>query len=142
MNATLHNVDFHVDDNLFWPANYKPASFRRENPEPLIVFPFEKDRARSGGTSFLFDNYARSIWGNRGQPGHAQNLIQAAKQIWVIGYSFDPNDRKAMIELLRKSDCEIIVQNITKEGAEAICEELKLRYEDFAPRLKPFGKQF
>jgi predicted TIM-barrel fold metal-dependent hydrolase len=76
------------------------------------------------------------------KPGYTENLVQAAKQIWVIGYSFDPNDRKAMIELLRKSDCEIIIQNRTKEGAEAICEELKPRYDDFAPRLKPFGKPF
>jgi len=142
LNPALNNANYHVDDNLFWPANRNPSSFRRENPEPLIVFPFEKDRARSGGTSFLFDNYIRTIWGHRGQPGYAENLIQAAKQIWVIGYSFDPNDRKAMIELLRKSDCEIIVQNRTKEGAEVVCEELKLRYGDFVPRLKPFGKPF
>ena len=142
LNAILHNASLLVDDELFWPVNYQPSSLRSENPEPLIVFPFEKDRARTGGTSFLFDNYVRSIWGHRGRPGNAENLVQAAKQIWVIGYSFDPNDRKTMIELLRKSDREIIIQNRTKEGAEAICEELKMRYDDFARRLKPFGKPF
>lgn len=142
LNATLHNVSLLVDDELFWPANYQPSSFRSENPEPLIVFPFEKDRARSGGTSFLFDNYIRTIWGHREQPGYTEKLVQEAEQIWVIGYSFDPNDRRAMIELLRKSDCEIVVQNRTKEGAEAICGELKLQYHDIVPRLKPFGKPF
>lgn len=140
LNATLHNANLLVDDALFWSANFKPSSFRRENPEPLIVFPFEKDRGRSGGTSFLFDNYIRTIWGQRGQLGNAETLVQEAEQIWVIGYSFDPNDRKAMIELLLKSDCEIIIRN--KDFADIICEELKLQYRDLAPRLKPFGKPF
>ncbi len=140
--AAVHNTNLLVDDNLFWPANWTPSTLRRENPEPLVVFPFEKDRARSGNTSFIFDNYVRKIWGLQQQQGYAAKLVQEARQIWVIGYSFDPNDRKAMVELLQKSDCEIIVQNRTKEEAEAICDELKLRNYSFASRLKSFGKPF
>ena len=93
-NSALNKADILVDDTLFWPSDRQPSPEPRENPEPLIVFPFEKDRARSDGTSFLFDNYIRAIWGHRQQPGYAERLVQEAEQIWVIGYSFDPNDRK------------------------------------------------
>lgn len=140
--ANLNHTDTLVDDSLFWPPDSEPSRFRWENPEPLIAFPFEKDRARSGGTSFRFDNYLRSVWGHREHLGYAEQLVQEAERIWVIGYSFDPNDRKALLALLRKSDCEIIVRNRTKEGADAICEDLRLHYSDFASRLRPFGKPF
>ncbi len=140
--VSLHSVNRIIDDNFFWPANQKPSSYRKENPEPLIVFPYEKDRARSGGTSFLFDNYIRAVWGQTNKLGYAENLVQEARQIWIIGYSFDPNDRKAMVELLSKSDCKIIVQNKSREEAETICDELKLRNYPFASRLKLFGKPF
>lgn len=140
--VALHNSNFTIDDNLFWPANRKPLS-HREIAEPLIVFPFEKDRARSGGTSFLFDSYIRAIWGQPEQQGYAEKLVQEARQIWVVGYSFDPNDRKPMIDLLRKSaGSPIVIRNRTKEEAQGICEELGLTYGDLAPRLKPFAKPF
>jgi hypothetical protein len=131
-----------IDDNLFWPANPKSSLYPSERREPLIVFPFEKDRARSGGTSFLFDNYIRAIWGHDMQPGSAEKLMSEATQVWVIGYSFDPNDRKAMMKLLRKSDCDIVVQNRTKEEAETICDELRLQYTGLAQRFRSFGKPF
>jgi len=54
-NADLNRTDIVVDDNLFWPPNRSLRAHPRENPEPLIVFPVEKHRARSDGTSFLFD---------------------------------------------------------------------------------------
>ena len=138
----FQNGKIAIDDSLFWPVNPKAPLPSSERRGPLIVFPFEKDRARSGGTSFPFDNYLRAIWGHRMQPGTAEKLLSEATQVWVIGYSFDPNDRKAMMELLRKSDCDIVVQNRTKEEAETICEGLKLQYADLAQRFRPFGKPF
>jgi len=95
-------------------------------------------------TSFLFDKYIRAIWGHQGQAGYAEKVNQEAEQIWVIGYSFDRHDRKALIELLRKSgDCPIFIQNRTKEEARRICdEELAPRYSDLAFRLRPIGKPF
>jgi hypothetical protein len=141
--ANLNQSDIIVEDKLFWPETGKPSAHLRE-PEPLIAFPFEKDRARSGGTSFLFDNYLRTIWGHRGKAGYAEQLIQEAKKIWVIGYSFDPHDRTALIELLRKSgSCPIFIRSETKEEARRICEEeLSPHYDDLAPRLTPIGKPF
>ena len=143
-NANLNNADILVDNNLFWPTIGKPTAHPRETPEPLITFPVEKDRARSGDTSFLFDNYLRAIWGHHGQPGYAEQLIHEAEKIWVIGYSFDPNDRKAMIELLRKSgNCPIYIRNRTKEEAQRICdEELVPHYDDLAPRFRAIGNPF
>jgi hypothetical protein len=101
----------------------------------LIVFPHEKDRAREGNTKFNFDNYIRTTW------DQAAKVIEDAEQIWVIGYSFDPTDRKSIFELLRKNKagCDIVIQN---PEAEKICNELKLRYSDLAPRLKPLSDKF
>ena len=139
----LHDSSRTIADNLFWPPNPTASSRQGESAEPLIAFPFEKDRARSGGTSFLFDDYIRAIWGQPGQQGYAETFVQEANQIRVIGYSFDPNDRKAMIDLLRKSaDSPIIIRNRTKEQAQDICQELGEDYPDLAPRLKPSPKPF
>jgi hypothetical protein len=122
-----------MDDSFFWP--------NQANAEPLIVFPYEKDRANSK-TSFPFDLYIRPIWQKQ---GYAEKLVQEAHQIRVIGYSFDPNDRKSMMHLLRHSDCPIIIQNKTQDAAEQICKELRFDYpgdEAFTSRLQPFGKEF
>jgi hypothetical protein len=73
----------------------------------------------------------------------AKDFLDALKQyqVWVVGYSFDPTDRKSIFELLRKNkaSCNIIVQNLE---AEKICNELKLRYSDLTPRLKPLSDIF
>jgi hypothetical protein len=134
MNA-LRKSEWIVDDNLFWPADKKTSPLPRENPEPLIVFPHEKERAREANTAFNFDGYIRKTWDQAGK------VIEDAEQIWAIGYSFDPTDRKSIFELLRKNkaSCDIVVQN--PEG-EKICNELKLRYSDLAPRLKALSDVF
>jgi hypothetical protein len=134
MNS-LRKVEWIVDDNFFCPAEKKASPIQHENPEPLIVFPHEKERAREGKTAFNFDNYIRATW------SQAEKVIEDAEQIWAIGYSFDPTDRKSVFELLRKNKakCEIVVQN---PEAEKICSELKLRYSDLATRLKPLSGVF
>jgi hypothetical protein len=124
-----------INDTLFWSPS-QPKN------EPLIVFPYEKDRAADSKTSFPFDPYVRAIWQKQ---GYAERLVQEAQQIRVIGYSFDPNDRKAMMQLLRQSDCPIIVQNKSQDDAEQICKELRFDYpgdEAFTRSLEPFGKEF
>ncbi len=133
--VTLDNSNLIIDDNFFWPTNRRISPRRSQNPEPLIVFPCEKDHAREGCTSFVYDTYIRTIWGG------AMQFAQEAKQIWVIGYSFDPNDRKSLMELLRwnKASCEIVIWN---PNAEVICNELRLFYPDLAPRLKPLARSF
>lgn len=134
MNA-LRKFEWIIDDNFFWPAEKTASPIPRENPEPLIVFPHEKERAREGKTAFNFDNYIRTTW------SQAEKVIEDAEQIWAIGYSFDPTDRKSVFEILRKNKakCEIVVQN---PEAEKICSELKLRYSDLASRLKPLPGVF
>lgn len=134
MNA-LRRAEWITDDNFFWPANAKPSSVPPDNPEPLIVFPHEKERAREGRTAFLYDKYIRATW------DQAAKMVEEAEQIWIIGYSFDPTDRKSIFELLRKnkSDCDIVVQN---PEAEKICNELKFRYSDLASRLKHLSNPF
>ena len=79
--------------------------------------------------------YIRTTW------DQAVKVIEDAEQIWAIGYSFDPADRKSIFELLgkNKASCDIVVQN---PEAEKICNELKLHYSDLAPRLKPLSDVF
>jgi hypothetical protein len=140
---TLYDPSRTINDDLIWPLIPSPFSPQGQIAEPLIVFPFEKDRARSGGTSFLFDDYIRAIWGQPKHQGYAETLVQEAQQIRVIGYSFDPNDRKAMIDLLRKSaDSPIIIRNRTREQAQEICDKLGEDHSDLAPRLKASPKPF
>lgn len=124
-----------IDDNFFWPQVQASPQPQRTLPEPLIVFPIEKDRSRERHTAFPYDKYIQDVW------DQAMKLAEEADQLWVIGYSFDPNDRKSVLELLRrnKSDCDIVVQN---PAAHEICSELGLRYRDLAPRLKPLPNPF
>lgn len=129
----LQKAERIVDDNFFWPKERKPSQIPKGNPEPLIVFPHEKDRARETNATFNFDKYIRATW------SQAATIIENAEQIWAIGYSFDPTDRKSIFELLRKSNCEIVVQN---PEAEKICDELRLRYSDLALRLKTLSDTF
>jgi hypothetical protein len=131
--SALRKAEWIVDDNFFRPAGKNP--WPNANPEPLIVFPHEKERAREINTEFNFDNYIRTTW------TQAAKVIEDAEQIWAIGYSFDPTDRKSIFELLRKNkaSCDIVVQD---PEAEKICNELKLRYSDLAPRLKPLSGTF
>jgi hypothetical protein len=140
--VAIHQEHLTIEDNFFWHSDPTRSSFQRLKAEPLIVFPFEKDRARSENTSFLYDDYIRAVWGHAKQQGYAEGLVERAKQIQVIGYSFDRNDRKAMIDLLQKSDCPIIIRNRTKEDAQDICQGLEEDHPELAPRLRPSPKGF
>lgn len=131
----LNDTNLTIDDSLFWPSGQNPCLLPGVSREPLIVFPHEKELALAGGTS-LYAKYIEGIW------KHAANLIGEAKQIWLIGYSFDPNDRRTVMDdLLRKKTktCEIVVQN---PAAESICNELRLRYADLADSFKPLANPF
>lgn len=75
LGAPIHNANLLIEDNYFWPSNRKDSANPRENPEPLIVFPHEKDRAREQKTSFLYDKYIRAIWDE-----HAPKVVQDANQ--------------------------------------------------------------
>ena len=107
-----------IDDDFIWPHGREARSSPSQS-EPLIVFPFEKERARERRTAFLYDQYLQAIW------EQAMRLAEQAHQIWVIGYSFDPNDRKSALELLRKNaaNCEVVVQN---RSADELCKSLGL----------------
>ena len=90
---------------------------------------------QQSGHTLISEDYLNTIWHK------AEELVKAAGEIEVIGYSFDPNDRPSLMSLLRRSspDCDIIIWN---PNAEIICKELKLHYRDLAPRFKPLAKRF
>ena len=134
IRASLYGPTPPADDSLFWPTSRIPSPIPGQSREPLIVFPHEKDRARQNRTSFPFDAFIRATWEN------AARLLKQAEEIWIIGYSFDVNDRRSLMELLHNSPAQkIIIQN---PNAESICNELRLRYQALGPRITALTNPF
>ncbi len=132
--ASLYGPTPPADDSLFWATGRTPSPIPGQSREPLIVFPHEKDRARQNRTSFLVDAYIRATWAN------AARLLNQAEEIWIIGYSFDVNDRRSLMELLHNSPAQkIIIQN---PNAENIYNELRLRYPALGPRITALTNPF
>jgi len=123
-----------VNDEFFWPPGRTISPFPSENAEPFIVFPHEKEDVRSG-RHLTSRKYLEAIERQAGM------LIENAREIWVVGYSFDRNDRPSLMELLHRSstDCDI---NIMNPNAESICNDLRRQYRNLAPRFKPHAKRF
>jgi hypothetical protein len=133
--GVLRETERCINDDFFSPPGEKPSPIPKENPEPFIVFPHEKDGVLQRGHTPICKDYLDAIWHK------AEELVSAAGEIWVIGYSFDRNDRMSLMNLLRRKtqDCLIVVQNPHAEG---ICSELKLQYPDLAGSLRPLAKRF
>jgi hypothetical protein len=125
-----------INDEFFWPPGRNVSPWPSENPQPFIVFPHEKEGVRRYDHRPVYKAYLDATWRK------AEELVENAGEIWVIGYSFDPNDRQSLMGLLGRSasKCEIIVQN--DPDAKSICDELSLRYRDLATRFKPLAKRF
>jgi hypothetical protein len=104
-----------VADDDFYPRRVKDPNDKR--PEPLIIFPNEKDYVRSNNNRFPYREYVTKVWHS------AEQVVADATQINVIGYSFHPIDRKSLVNLLskRRSGIPIVVQN---PDARAICADL------------------
>jgi hypothetical protein len=108
---------------VFDVANWKPEKVTDEllcpvgrqgvfPAEPMIVFPYEKDYIVSGKNNKLsFRSYVNKVW------AHATEVLRAASEIWVIGYSFDPTDAGRLIDGIRLAErCErIVIQNLGPE---------------------------
>lgn len=125
-----------INDERFF-ANAGNLNPYERDPEPLIVFPFEKDFVRSGSQNQLaFREYISAVW------QQAERVIASAKEIRFIGYSFHPMDHDAVISLLRKAQrcSKIVIQNRSGE-AERICRTLLVDYGIGIP-LEPYGCDF
>lgn len=109
-----------VTDKLLCPVSRRGAFA----PEPLIVFPYEKDFIVSGKDNKLpFRDYTNKVW------VHATEVLRGASEIWVIGYSFDPTDAHHLIKRIHNARaCQrIVIQNLPQE-----CERIEklLRVEE------------
>jgi len=124
------------DDRFFGKsANSLPQD---RDPEPLIVFPFEKDFVRSGSPNQLaFREYIIAVW------QQAERVVESASEIWFIGYSFAMMDRTAVIGLLaRARQCKrLVIQNRPGE-AERICRILSVEHPEIEIPLVPHGFEF
>lgn len=96
-----------INDEHFFANAANPNPHERD-PEPLIVFPFEKDFVRSGSQNQLaFREYISAVW------QQAEHVVASAKEIRFIGYSFHPMDHGAVIGLLKKAQScsKLVIQN-------------------------------
>ena len=126
-----------LNDERFFAksANQLPQD---RDPEPLIVFPFEKEFVRSGSPNQLaFREYITAVW------NQAERVVASASEIWFIGYSFAMMDRSAVIALLAHAkQCQrLVIQNRTGE-AEQICRMLSVEHPNLGIPLVPYGCEF
>ena len=126
-----------LNDERFFAKSANPLPQDRD-PEPLIVFPFEKDFVRSGSPNQLaFREYITAVW------QQAERVVESASEIWFIGYSFAMMDRTAVIGLLaRARQCKrLVIQNRPGE-AEKICRMLSVEHRSVGISLVPHGCDF
>ena len=126
-----------LNDARFFEKSANPLPQDRD-PEPLIVFPFEKDFVRSDSPNQLaFREYVTAVW------QQAERVVASASEIWFIGYSFAMMDRSAVIALLAHAkQCQrLVVQNRPGE-AERICSLLSVEHPELVIPLVPYGGEF
>jgi hypothetical protein len=73
-----------VNDEFLWPSGHHRSLVP---PQPFIVFPHEKEGVIQSGYTPVYAPYLNKVWAKAAQ------LIQSAREVRVIGYSFDRNDR-------------------------------------------------
>ena len=101
--------------------------------EPLIAFPHEKHRfVNENPGNFPQGPYVTKIW------EHAASALKEAKQVRVIGYSFNPIDSRDMVDKLlsQATACDkIVIQNTDVDGVQAALESYrgKLKPLEFDP---------
>ena len=119
-------------ERLYWPAAPQipvalkdiEASAAKAHDylewKPLIAFPHERQSSREfyqankSSAGYYWAPYIDAVW------NHASDLLAKATEVKVIGYSFDPNDSRYMVEeLLSKvpTTVKIVIKN--KKEAEA-----------------------
>lgn len=126
-----------LNDKRFFDKAKNPLPQDRD-PEPLIVFPFEKDFVRSGSPNQLgFREYITAVW------QQAERLMESATEIWFIGYSFAEMDRTAVTGLLsRARKCKRLVIQNRPGDAERICQMLKVEHPEIGIPAQPYGIEF
>lgn len=125
-----------INDERFFANAGNPSPYERD-PEPLLVFPFEKDFVRSGSQNQLaFREYISAVW------EQAEHVISSAKEIRFIGYSFHPMDHGAVIGLLKRAQrcSKLVIQNRPSEAGQ-ICRTLNVDHGIELP-LEPYGCDF
>ncbi len=128
-----------LTDARFMANENHPNPYERD-PEPLIVFPWEKDFVLSGADNRLgFREYISTVWKK------AQEIVSSAAEIRFIGYSFHQMDHHSVIGLLKQAErtrrCKkLVIQNRPGE-AEQICKRLRAEHGISIP-LEPYGCEF
>jgi hypothetical protein len=135
-DGTFPGEKIEINDQRFL-AKAGSALPEDRDPEPLIVFPFEKDFVREGFSNHLvFRDYVDAVW------RRAERIVESAEEIWFIGYSFAVMDRTALTGLLNKATaCKRIVIQNRKGETNRICQMLSLELKIKIP-LEPYDCDF
>jgi hypothetical protein len=137
MDGAKPGEKIELNDERFFAREAAPLPQDRD-PEPLILFPFEKDFVRSGSPNQLaFRDYITAVW------RQAERIVESASELWFIGYSFAMMDRTAIVDLLaRGRQCNrLVIQNQPGE-ADRICRLLSVEHPDLGVPLVPHGCEF
>ena len=129
-----------INDERFCTHIQKLNPYDRD-PEPLIVFPHEKQLVASKTEPpFLFQTYIENVW------KEAHRLVAEATTIYAIGYSFAPIDRDDVIGLLRSAkNCKKLVVQNRPGAAEEICQRLQKKWiesEGLDIKVEPYPQPF
>jgi len=126
-----------LNDERFFAKSGNPLPQDRD-PEPLIVFPFEKDFVRSGSPNQLaFREYITAVW------QQAERVVESASEIWFIGYSFAMMDRTAVIRLLAHAkQCKCFVIQNRPDEAERIRRMLSVEHHNLGISWEAYGCDF
>jgi hypothetical protein len=124
-----------IDDGFIGSSKRDPT---RLPPQPLIVFPHEKEGVLELGFSPIYKNYLDRIW------EQVDGLFRCANEIQFIGYSFDLNDRPLLIKYLSRvpAGCRIVVRGRDQTDSNRIYEDLARFCGKLANRLIPIDRPF
>lgn len=137
LDGTKPGEKIEINDERFFAKSGNRLPQDRD-PEPLIMFPFEKYFIREGSANKLpFREYIGTVW------RQAERIVAKASEIWFIGYSFAMMDRTAVVDLLAHAkQCKsLVIQNRPGE-AEKICQMLSVEHPDLGIRLVPYSCDF
>ena len=102
----------------------------------LMFFPHEKEYLLGNEeTAFPYRKYAKQVW------ARAETVAEAAREIWLIGYSVGETDLPYKFRLLRaaKNADRIVIQGTHPTE---IVERLRARPPDLRSKFERFQQSF
>lgn len=94
-HSSLFNTNVDICDTLYFKESKDENPLTKIKIHPLIVFPCDKQRIESGGQDLYLADYIKTI------KESVEKVFRRAKEIRVIGYSFQAPDKQWLLDLIR-----------------------------------------